>query len=101
MFASGDSGDFHRRMPDLLSSDLRTTVFWLALPVLLQQLLTFLVGFFDTFLSGRIDAVGLRTLASEPTWADWRPCCSALLVPQRWLWWHVTGAMPSTSRKIA
>ena len=41
---------------NLLIGDLRTTVFHLALPVLLQQLLSFGVGFTDTYLSGRISA---------------------------------------------
>ena len=40
----------------ILTGNLRTTVFSLALPVLLQQCLTFCVSFTDTYLSGRIDA---------------------------------------------
>ena len=47
---------------DLLNGPLRPTVFRLALPVLCQQLLSFLVGFFDTFLSGRIDAVATSAI---------------------------------------
>ena len=51
---SGISDVRHRA--DLLTRPLRLTVFQLALPVLLQNFLSFCVGFFDTFLSGRIDA---------------------------------------------
>ncbi len=40
----------------ILTGNLRRTLFWLALPVLCEQFLTFLVGFYDTYLSGRIDA---------------------------------------------
>jgi putative MATE family efflux protein len=38
----------------VVTGDLRSTLFFLALPVLLEQFLSFCVGFFDTFLSGRI-----------------------------------------------
>jgi MATE family multidrug resistance protein len=41
---------------NLVTGDLRTTVFHVALPILLQQLLSFGVGFTDTYLSGRISA---------------------------------------------
>lgn len=40
----------------LLHGDLRRQVFWLALPVLAEQLLNYAVGLTDTFLSGRISA---------------------------------------------
>lgn len=50
--------------PALVTGDVRRTVFRLALPVLCEQFLSFLVEFYDTFLSGRIgpeatSAVGL------------------------------------------
>lgn len=53
----------------LLTGGLRATVFWLALPVLCEQFLSFLVGFYDTWLSGRIGsqattAVGLAAYVS-------------------------------------
>ena len=38
----------------VVTGDVRSTLFFLALPVLLEQFLSFCVGFFDTFLSGRI-----------------------------------------------
>jgi putative MATE family efflux protein len=37
-------------------NNLSRTVFWLAMPVLCEQFLVFLVGFYDTFLSGRISS---------------------------------------------
>jgi len=40
----------------VLSGNLRRTVLWLSLPVLMEQFLSFLVGFYDTFLAGKIDA---------------------------------------------
>ncbi len=53
----------------LLTGDLRQTVFLLALPVLCEQFLSFCVGFYDTFLSGRIgsqatSAIGLAAYVS-------------------------------------
>jgi multidrug resistance protein, MATE family len=41
----------------LTSGNLRPTVFWLALPVLAEQLLSYLVGLVDTYLSGQLGAV--------------------------------------------
>jgi len=45
-------------------------VFWLALPVLTEQVLSFCVGFYDTFLSGRISAEATMAigLASYVGW---------------------------------
>ena len=53
----------------MLTGDLRRTVFLLALPVLCEQFLSFCVGFYDTFLSGRISsqattAIGLAAYVS-------------------------------------
>jgi len=44
------------RTNPLVTGDLRRTLFLLALPVLMEQFLSFFVGFFDTYLSGRISA---------------------------------------------
>lgn len=44
------------REKSLLTGDLRRTLFLLALPVLAEQALSFLVGFVDTFLSGHATA---------------------------------------------
>jgi MATE family multidrug resistance protein len=54
----------------IVTGGVHATLFALALPALLEQLLTFFVGFYDTWLSGRIsaaatDAVGLAT------YVDW------------------------------
>ncbi len=53
-----------------MTGGVHATMFALALPALLEQLLTFFVGFYDTWLSGQIsaaatDAVGLAT------YVDW------------------------------
>jgi MATE family multidrug resistance protein len=40
--------------PQIVSGPLRSTILLLALPVLLEQLLSFCVGFYDTFLSGHL-----------------------------------------------
>lgn len=49
-------GRFGSMRPEILSGSVRRAVFLLALPVLCEQFLSFLVGFTDTWLSGRIDA---------------------------------------------
>lgn len=41
----------------LIDNPLRPTMFYLALPVFCEQVLVFFVGFFDTYLSGRIDSL--------------------------------------------
>ena len=54
----------------LLSGDVRRAVFVLALPVLCEQLLSFCVGFYDTWLSGRIstEATSAIGLAAYVSW---------------------------------
>jgi multidrug resistance protein, MATE family len=56
--ANDESDSDQHESPDsrILSGNLRTTVLILALPVLAEQMLSFLVGFTDTWLSGRISA---------------------------------------------
>lgn len=49
--------------PELLTGNLRTTVFFLALPVLGEQVLNFLVGFYDVYLAGHL-AADVRTDAT-------------------------------------
>ena len=49
--------------PELLTGNLRWTVFFLALPVLGEQILNFLVGFYDVYLAGHL-ADGIRTDAT-------------------------------------
>lgn len=46
----------------ILGGDLRRTVLLLALPVLCEQFLNFCVGFYDTFLSGRISATATSAI---------------------------------------
>ena len=48
-----DSTDFRT---EILTGNLRKTLFLLALPILAEQFLNFCVGFVDTWLSGRISA---------------------------------------------
>ncbi len=45
-----------RQRQKVLQGNLRSTVFWLALPVLTEQLFSLCVGLYDTFLAGRISA---------------------------------------------
>jgi MATE family, multidrug efflux pump len=54
----------------LLTGSLRKTVFFLALPVLAEQFLSFCVGFYDTYLSGRIssEATSAIGLAAYVGW---------------------------------
>ena len=54
-------------LPEMIG--LRRQMFWLALPVLCEQLLSFCIGFFDVFLSGRLGknetaAIGLSAYVS-------------------------------------
>ena len=49
--------------PELISGPLRSTVFFLALPVLGEQVLNFLVGFYDVYLAGHLGA-DIRTDAT-------------------------------------
>lgn len=56
--------------PELLTRSLRSVVFLLALPVLVEQFLSFCVGFYDTWLSGRIseEATSAIGLAAYVSW---------------------------------
>ncbi len=46
----------------LIEDPIRPTLFRLALPVLCEQVLVFCVGFFDTYLSGRIDSLATASI---------------------------------------
>jgi len=50
------------RRDRILNGNLRQQVILLAMPTLLQQFLTFCVGMFDTWLSGRIDAAATTAI---------------------------------------
>ena len=49
--------------PTLLTGNLRSAVFYLALPVLGEQVLNFLVGFYDVYLAGHLES-SVRTDAT-------------------------------------
>ncbi len=60
--ASAAAPERTQRTELILHSHLGRRIFVLALPTLLQQLLTFCVGLFDTWLSGRIDAAATSAI---------------------------------------
>lgn len=60
--ATASAGNRSLRTRQILHSDLGPRIFILALPTLLQQLLTFCVALFDTWLSGRIDAAATSAI---------------------------------------
>jgi len=51
-------------LPSAVTGDIRRKVFVFAMPVLLEQLLAFMVGFYDTYLSGHLEA-GISTDATS------------------------------------
>ncbi len=55
--SDASSGDAGMSENPLLSGSLRRVVLWLAWPVLCEQVLGFLVGLYDTWLSGRIEGI--------------------------------------------
>ena len=59
-----------RRAPAVTTGPLRSTLIWLALPVLAESILNSLVGLVDTWLAGRISAVATSAvgLASYVGW---------------------------------
>jgi multidrug resistance protein, MATE family len=69
MNAATDAGD-EPPAAELVAGDLRRTLYALALPVLAEQFLSFCVGFFDTYLSGRFgtEATAAIGLASYVGW---------------------------------
>lgn len=54
----------------LLTGNLRQVVFLLALPALCEQFLTFCVGFYDTWLSGRISASATSAIGTS-SYVSW------------------------------
>ncbi|HEV3302611.1 MAG TPA: hypothetical protein VG055_23350, partial [Planctomycetaceae bacterium] len=54
----------------IVTGGVHATMFALALPALLEQLLTFFVGFYDTWLSGEISAVATDAVGLA-TYVDW------------------------------
>src|SRR5271154_5515104 len=55
---------------NIVSGGIHATLFALALPALLEQLLTFFVGFYDTYLSGQISAAATNAVGLA-TYVDW------------------------------
>jgi MATE family multidrug resistance protein len=54
----------------IVAGGVHATMFALALPALLEQILTFFVGFYDTWLSGEISAVATDAVGLA-TYVDW------------------------------
>jgi multidrug resistance protein, MATE family len=54
----------------IVTGGIQWTLFALALPALLEQLLTFFVGFYDTYLSGQISAAATNAVGLA-TYVDW------------------------------
>lgn len=64
-----EEGDSHQ-LDQFLGGDLRKTILFLALPVLTEQLLNFLVGFVDTFLSGRLSMAATSAIGTA-AYVNW------------------------------
>ncbi len=62
-------GSSHQ-LTQFLSGNPRTTILFLALPVLAEQFLNFLVGFVDTFLSGRISMAATSAIGAA-AYVNW------------------------------
>jgi len=56
-----DSSDYRT---EILTGNLRKALFFLALPILAEQFLSFCVGFVDTWLSGRINAAATSAIGT-------------------------------------
>ena len=63
------TGSSHQ-LTQFLSGNPRTTILFLALPVLAEQFLNFLVGFVDTFLSGRISMAATSAIGAA-AYVNW------------------------------
>lgn len=66
---SAKSSDSHQ-LTQFLTGNPRTTILFLALPVLAEQFLNFLVGFVDTFLSGRISMAATSAIGAA-AYVNW------------------------------
>lgn len=62
--ASADSRTENHQLTQFLSGDPRTTILFLALPVLAEQFLNFLVGLVDTLLSGQISTAATSAIGT-------------------------------------
>lgn len=92
----------------IVTGGIHATLFALALPALLEQLLTFFVGFYDTYLSGQIsvaatNAVGLATYVGWLGGMIFRlvGIGAAALVARHWGAGDVAEANRTTNRALA
>jgi multidrug resistance protein, MATE family len=68
--ASDGSSGSSRQLTQFLTGHPRTTILFLALPVLAEQFLNFLVGFVDTILSGRISTAATSAIGTA-AYVNW------------------------------
>ena len=71
---------------DIINGPLPSVIFYLALPILLENFLAFLVGFSMSFLPGDSPNMPRKRLASLLMSVGWPPCCLGLWGrgPRRW-----------------
>jgi MATE family multidrug resistance protein len=92
----------------IVTGGVHATMFALALPALLEQLLTFFVGFYDTWLSGEISAVATDAVGLA-TYVDWLGGMmfrlvgigAAALVARQWGAGELQEANRTTNRALA
>ena len=92
----------------IVTGGVHATMFALALPALLEQLLTFFVGFYDTWLSGEISAVATDAVGLA-TYVDWLGGMmfrlvgigAAALVARQWGAGELEEANRTTNRALA
>src|SRR5580704_8370849 len=96
------------RSQSIVSGGIHATLFALALPALLEQLLTFFVGFYDTYLSGQISAAATNAVGLA-TYVDWLGGMlfrlvgvgAAALVARHWGAGDIHEANRTTNRALA
>jgi MATE family multidrug resistance protein len=94
--------------PSIVTGGIHATLFALALPALLEQLLTFFVGFYDTYLSGQISAEATNAVGLA-TYVDWLGGMlfrlvgvgAAALVARHWGAGDIAEANRTTNRALA
>ncbi len=92
----------------IVTGGIQWTLFALALPALLEQLLTFFVGFYDTYLSGQISAAATNAVGLA-TYVDWLGGMlfrlvgvgAAALVARHWGAGDIHEANRTTNRALA
>ena len=92
----------------IVTGGIHATLFALALPALLEQLLTFFVGFYDTYLSGQISAEATNAVGLA-TYVDWLGGMvfrlvgvgAAALVARHWGAGDIAEANRTTNRALA